>query len=129
MTNEERDEILLEMKAEGKKRDEILQEMKASMTNMQESITDMQEEQQQIKEEGKRRDKLLEDMQQEIRSISRSVAKIEVEHGGKIQLLLDVVCGHIDKLDEYEVRFKSDEEILDNHDLRLDILEEKAANL
>ena len=49
------------------------------------------------------------EIQEEIKSISRSVAVIEVEHGEKIQLLLDGQVGILEKLDEFEKRFEKDE--------------------
>ena len=59
------------------------------------------------------------DLSKEVRSISQSVAVIEVEHGSKIQALLDVQVGILKKLDSFEKRFGSNEGILENHSTRI----------
>ena len=61
----------------------------------------------------------MEDLTKEVRSISQSVAVIEVEHSSKIQALLDVQVGILNKLDSFEKRFGSNEGILENHSSRI----------
>ena len=43
----------------------------------------------------------------ELRNISKSVAKIEVEHGKKIDTLVDVTSSILEKLDSLEKGFES----------------------
>ena len=50
---------------------------------------------------------LLSEHDREIRSLSRSVAFIEVDHGNKLQALLDVTSGILEKLESFENKFES----------------------
>ena len=85
----------------------------------------IKEQSEQIKEQNehlKNHDNLFEKVFNEIkevkaeqRNLSRTVAKIEVEHGEKLQILLDVVTGQEQKNKEFEKRFEDDERILDRH--------------
>ena len=59
------------------------------------------------------------DLSKEVRSISQSVAVIEVEHGSKIQALLDVQVGILKKLDSFESRFEFSDKTLENHSDRI----------
>ncbi len=43
----------------------------------------------------------------ELRNISKRIAKIEVEHGNKIDTLVDVTSSILEKLDSLEKGFKS----------------------
>ena len=68
---------------------------------------------------------LLSEHDREIRSLSRSVAFIEVDHGNKLQALLDVTSGILEKLESFEKRFESNEADLENHSIRILNLESK----
>lgn len=126
MTNKERDELLINMandmknvKNDMKERDVILQKLSDDMkerdkllTNMANDMNNMQNEMKEIKEEQ--------------RNLSRTVAKIEVEHGEKLQILLDVVTGQDEKNKKFEKRFEEDEKILDRHSDQIYYLQLKA---
>lgn len=126
MTDKERDELLINMandmknvKNDMKERDVILQKLSDDMkerdkllTNMANDMNNMQNEMKEIKEEQ--------------RNLSRTVAKIEVEHGEKLQILLDVVTGQEEKNKEFERRFEEDEKILDRHSDKIYYLQLKA---
>src|SRR5699024_8256233 len=90
----ERDVILQKLSDDMKERDVILQKLSNGMNNMKNEMKEIKEEQ---------------------RNLSRTVAKIEVEHGEKLQILLDVVTGQEEKNKEFERRFEEDERILDRH--------------
>ena len=77
MTQEERDQILLDLKTG------------------QEELFEGQEE-----------------IKNDLRNLSQTVAKIEVDHGQKLEILLDVVTSHTEK-------FESIEKILDKHENKL----------
>ena len=77
MTQEERDQILLDLKTG------------------QEELFEGQEE-----------------IKSDLRNLSQTVAKIEVDHGQKLEILLDVVTSHTEK-------FESIEKILDKHENKL----------
>lgn len=61
----------------------------------------------------------------ELRNISKSIAKIEVEHGNKIDTLVDVTSSILEKLDSLEKGFKSNVKQLNNHFNRIWNLESK----
>ena len=61
----------------------------------------------------------------ELRNISNSVAKIEVEHGKKIDTLVDVTSSILEKLDSLEKGFESNVKQLNNHSNRIWNLESK----
>lgn len=92
MTQEERDQLLLDLK------------------NGQNDLFKGQEEL------FKGQEKLFkgqDDLKTELRKLSQTVAKIEVEHGNKLEILLDVVTSHSKK-------FESTEKEIDKHENRLD---------
>ena len=61
----------------------------------------------------------------ELRNISKSVAKIEVEHGKKIDTLVDVTSSILEKLNSLEKGFESNVKQLNNHSNRIWNLESK----
>ena len=91
MTEQERDQILLKLL-------EIVSGHDEKFSSIQEKFSDLEKE---------------------VRSISKSVAKIEVEHGNKIQLLADGQISILEKLNSFEKRFESDEKELINHSNRI----------
>ena len=101
----ERDVILQKLSDDMKERDVILQKLSNDMNNMKNEMKEIKEEQ---------------------RNLSRTVAKIEVEHGEKLQILLDVVTGQEEKNKEFEKRFEEDEKILDRHSDQIYYLQLKA---
>ena len=56
------------------------------------------------------------EMKNEITKISQTVARIEVEHGEKLEILLDVVTGHTKQINSVNARVEKCEKRLDNHD-------------
>ena len=58
----------------------------------------------------------------ELRKISKTVAKIEVEHGEKLDILLDVVTGHTEKFTSVNERVEKCEKRLDNQDDKIYVL-------
>ena len=58
----------------------------------------------------------------ELRKISKTVAKIEVEHGEKLEILLDVVTGHTKQISSIKERVEKCEKRLDNHDDKFYVL-------
>ena len=95
-----------------KERDELLINMTNDMKNVKNDMNNVKNDMKEIKEEQ--------------RNLSRTVAKIEVEHGEKLQILLDVVTGQEEKNKEFEKRFKEDEKILDRHSDQIYYLQLKA---
>lgn len=56
------------------------------------------------------------EIKSELRRLSETVAKIEVEHGQKLEILLNVVTGQIKKFDSEEQKIEKCEKRLDRHD-------------
>lgn len=51
----------------------------------------------------------------ELRKISKTVAKIEVEHGEKLQILFDAFKVHDQKIDGIEQKLDNHEKIINRH--------------
>ena len=88
------------------------------LTNVEETLTDVKKTT--INLDGRltnveEKVSVIDEMKEDLRNLSRTVAKIEVEHGEKLQILLDVVTGQEQKNKEFEKRFEDDERILNRH--------------
>ena len=59
---------------------------------------------------------------EKINQVSLAVARIEVEHGEKLDILLDVVTGHTEKFNSVNKRVEKCEKRLDNHDDKIYVL-------
>lgn len=136
MTDVERDNLLLSLKKGQEEGDKLLFDLKKGQEDItkrqderdkllfdlkkgQEDILKRQEKTDKIcqglKEGQKKLFKGQEETNKELRVLSQTVAKIEHEHGEKIQALLDVVTSHTEKFDSFERRVDKDEKILDRH--------------
>ncbi len=125
MTQEERDNLLLDLKKGQEDRDKILQDLKKGQEELfigQEDrdkiLQDLKKGQEDLKEE-------LKETNLEVRKISKTVAKIEYEHGNKIQILLEMVTSHIKKFDSVDNTLDSHKDRLDQHDNEIYCLNSK----
>ena len=153
MTEKQRDELLLNMSSQLEKHDELLLNMSSQIKEQNEHLKKHDEllvnMSSQIKEQNehlKKNDELLlnmsnhlkkhddlfekvfdeiKEVKEEQRNLSRTVAKIEVEHGEKLQILLDVATGQEQKNKEFEKRFEDNERILQRHSDKIYYLELK----
>ena len=153
MTEKQRDELLLNMSSQMEKHDELLLNMSSQIKEQNEHLKKHDEllvnMSSQIKEQNehlKKHDELLlnmsnhlkkhddlfekvfdeiKEVKEEQRNLSRTVAKIEVEHGEKLQILLDVATGQEQKNKEFEKRFEDNERILQRHSDKIYYLELK----
>ena len=89
---EERDQILLDLKTGQEKLFKGQEELLGRVENLENEQ---------------------EEMKSDLRSLSQTVAKIEIEHGEKLGALLDGVASHTEK-------FESIKKILDKHENKLD---------
>ena len=154
MTETQRDELLLNMSNQIKEQNEHMKEHDELLLNMSNQIKEQNEHLKKhddlladMSNHLKKHDDLLADMsshlkkhddlfekvfseikevKEEQRNLSRTVAKIEVEHGEKLQILLDVVTGQEQKNKEFEKRFEDNERILDRHSDEIYYLKLKA---
>ena len=99
---EERDKILMDLKQGQDELSKKQEELSKGQNELFGGQKQLIEEQKEIKEELKR--------------LSETVAKIEVEHGQKLEILLDVVTGQIKKFDSEEQKIEKCEKRLDKHD-------------
>ena len=104
MTQEERDNLLLDLKRGQEERDILLLDLK----NGQDKLFKGQEE-----------------IKKDLRSLSQTVAKMEVQHGDKLEIILDVVTSYPEKFDSIENRFDKHENRLDKHADKLYYLNSK----
>lgn len=104
MKQEERDELLIKI-VNGQ---EELYKRQEELFKGQEDLSNNQKE---IKEELTR--------------LGNTVAKIEYEHGAKIDLILDVLTGHGERLEEYSKRFEKDEKIIEMQGYKIFGIEQK----
>ena len=147
MTETQRDELLLNMSNQIKEQNGHMKEHDELLLNMSNQIKEQNEHMKKhdelliniskhMKEQDehmKKHDELFEkvfseikEVKEEQRNLSRTVAKIEVEHGEKLQILLDVVTGQEQKNKEFEKRFEDNERILDRHSDEIYYLKLKA---
>lgn len=65
------------------------------------------------------------ELKEEVGKLSKTVAKIEVEHGQKLEMLFDAVTMHSEKFDSTEKRLNSHEDRLDRQDDKIFYLNSK----
>ncbi len=102
---------------------EILVKGQEELYKGQEALVKGQEELFKGQEELFRNQK---EMREELTRVGNTVAKIEYEHGRKIDLILDVLTGHGEKLEEHDKRLQKDEKIIQNQGYRIYALEQKS---
>lgn len=115
MENNEIKEMLLDLKKGQEKlfedqeeRDKILFDLKKGQEKLFEGQSDL----------FKGQEKLF----KEIDKLNLTVARIEADHGEKLDILLDVVTGHTDQLTSVNKRVEKCEKRLDNHDDKIYVL-------
>lgn len=113
----ENQSILLKIYQEQK---EIKEQLKV-IPEMQEQLKAIPEIKEQLKE--------IPEIKEELRRISQSVAKIEVDHGEKLQILFDAFKAHSEKLEEHEKRTDMCEKRIQNHDDQIYYLKSKVQGL
>lgn len=108
MADNEIKEMILDLKKGQEERDKLLVDLKKG----QEKLFKGQEEL------FKGQEKLSKDLD----NLSLSVARIEADHGEKLDILLDVVTGHTEKFTSVNERVEKCEKRLDNHDDKIYVL-------
>ena len=117
----DRDEILLKIYEEQKKMQVQIKDMQGQMEDIQEKISVIPDMQEKIS--------VIPAMQKDIRNISRTVAKIEVEHGQKLDALFDAFTMHSEKLTEHEKRMDKFQRKIEKHDDEIYYLKSKVQGL
>ena len=67
-------------------------------------------------------------LKEEVEKLSQSIARIEVEHGEKISILLDVTLGHNRKFEIQQEKIEKNEKILEKHGHQIYWLEQEVKN-
>ena len=115
MADNEIKEMILDLKKGQEERDKLLVDLKKGQEELfkgQEKLFKGQEEL------FKGQEKLSKDLD----NLSLSVARIEADHGGKLDILLDVVTGHTEKFTSVNERVEKCEKRLDNKDYKIYVL-------
>ena len=101
MADNEIKEMILDLKKGQEERDKLLVDLKKGQEKL-----------------FKGQEKLSKDLD----NLSLSVARIEADHGGKLDILLDVVTGHTEKFTSVNERAEKCEKRLDNQDDKIYVL-------
>ena len=139
MTDKERDELLInifndvknvkndvkELKSNVKEIEGNMNKMQGNINEMQDNINEMQGNMNKTQGNINKIENKLNEIEKEQRNLSRTVAKIEYEHGNKLQAILDVLCGQQQKNEEFEEKFNEHDKILSKHDDEIFYLKEK----
>ena len=139
MTDRERDELLInifndvknvkndvkELKSNVKEIEGNMNKMQDNINEMQDNINEMQDNMNKTQGNINKIENKLNEIEKEQRNLSRTVAKIEYEHGNKLQAILDVLCGQQQKNEEFEEKFNEHDKILSKHDDEIFYLKEK----
>ena len=133
MTEYERDQILLKLDKKFNQFDAI-QEKVNQIDSIQEKVNQIDSIQEKVNQFDAIQEKVnqidamqndIKELKEETRKISKSVAVIEQEHGSKIQMLIDISLGYLEKQKHFEKDLNSHDSILDNHSNRIWNLESK----
>lgn len=136
MTEQERDELLLSLKSDMQAlRDEVqgkqetmqndLEKMQSKQETMQSNLETMQTNLEVMQASLGSMESQFSDIKKELRSISGSIASMEVLHGEKIQAIFDIIKEPLDKAYAVRAEVDSHENRLDEHDVRIRVLESK----
>lgn len=125
MKQEERDELLIKIvkgQEELFKRQEKTDAIINKILQNQDKLFKGQEELFKGQEDLSNNQK---EMKEELTRLGNTVAKIEYEHGTKIDLILDVLTGHGQRVEEYSRRFEKDEKIIEMQGYKIFGIEQK----
>mgnify|MGYP001306688701 FL=1 len=103
-------------------RDNILNELKKGQEELFKGQKQLFESQEKLISRVDKIEENQQDMKTEMTKISQTVARIEVEHGEKLEILLDVVTGHTKQISSIKERVEKCEKRLDNHDDKFYVL-------
>mgnify|MGYP004688752309 FL=1 len=120
MADNEIKELLIDLKDAQKETfkrlDELGQKQEETTKRLDELGQKQEETVKRLDEFGEKQQKMEKNLLEKINQVSLAVARIEVEHGEKLDILLDVVTGHTEKFNSVNKRVEKCEKRLDNHD-------------
>ena len=97
-------------------RDKILNELQKGQEKLFKGQKQLFESQEKLISRVDKIEENQQEMKTEMTKISQTVARIEVEHGEKLEILLDVVTGHTKQISSIKERVEKCEKRLDNHE-------------
>ena len=120
MADNEIKELLIDLKDAQKETfkrlDELGQKQEETTKRLDEFGEKQEETFKRLDELGEKQQNMEKNLLEKIDQVSLAVARIEVEHGEKLDILLDVVTGHTEKFNSVNKRVEKCEKRLDNHD-------------
>ena len=120
MADNEIKELLIDLKDAQKETfkriDELGQKQEETAKRIDELGQKQEETFKRLDELGEKQQKMEKNLLEKINQVSLAVARIEVEHGEKLDILLDVVTGHTEKFNSVNKRVEKCEKRLDHHD-------------
>ena len=122
MANKEIMEMLKDLKNGEEERDKILNDLKKGQEKLFKGQEELFKGQEKLISRVDKIEENQQDMKTEMTKISQTVARIEVEHGEKLEILLDVVTGHTKQISSIKERVEKCEKRLDNHDDKFYVL-------
>lgn len=125
MTDKERDELLINIFNDVKNVKNDVKELKSNVKEIEGNMNKMQDNMNEMQSNMNKIENKVNEIEKEQRNLSRTVAKIEYEHGNKLQAILDVLCGQLQKNEEFEEKFNEHDKILSKHDDEIFYLKEK----
>ena len=122
MADKEIMEMLKDLKNGQEERDKILNDLKKGQEKLFKGQEELFKGQEKLISRVDKIEENQQDMKTEMTKISQTVARIEVEHGEKHEILLDVVTGHTKQISSIKERVEKCEKRLDNHDDKFYVL-------
>ena len=120
MADNEIKELLIDLKDAQKETfkrlDELGQKQEETTKRLDEFGQKQEETTKRLDELDKKQQNMEKNLLEKIDQVSLAVARIEVEHGEKLDILLHVVTGHTEKFNSVNKRVEQCEKRLDNHD-------------
>ena len=107
MTQEERDNLLLDLKDGQKRLEDRFCGVEGRIDGIDKRIDGLENKFNGLEERQTNLEKTQLEMQKELRNISQTVARIEVEHGEKLAILFDAVTVNSEKIDSINNKFDS----------------------
>ena len=122
MADKEIMEMLKDLKNGQEERDKILNDLKKGQEKLFKGQEELFKGQEKLISRVDKIEENQQDMKTEMTKISQTVARIEVEHGEKLEILLDLVTGHTKQISSIKERVEKCEKRLDNHDDKFYVL-------
>ena len=122
MADNEIKEMILDLKKGQEERDKLLMDLKKGQEKLFKGQDELFKGQEKLFKGQEELFKGQEKLSKDLDNLSLSVARIEADHGGKLDILLYVVTGYTEKFTSVNERVEKCEKRLDNHDDKIYVL-------